>query len=115
MEKHCVSWEPIKKSEDQEVDCTSLLYSMIDRFIKSCVHSADRMTGPAREEEEILLLQACHNCHRNICCDSVSPTIVFPGFCSQIYAVAVCMYIACTLEEIALSDLYFCLLIRNTN
>lgn len=69
------------------MDCTSLLYSMIDGFIKSCVHLADRMTGPAREEEEILLLQACHNCHRNICCDSVSPTSIFPGFCSQIYAV----------------------------
>lgn len=77
---------------------------MIDGFIKSCVHLADRMTGPAREEEEILLLQTRHNCHRNICYDSVSPTIIFPGFCSQIYAVGVCMYIACTVEYVQLSS-----------
>lgn len=80
------------------MDCTSLLYSMIDGFIKSSVHLADRMTGPVCEEE-ILLLQARHNCHRNICCDSISPTIIFPVFCSQIYVVGVRMYIACTLEH----------------
>lgn len=86
VEKHCVSWEPIKKSEDQEVDYTSLLYSMIDGFIKSSVHLADRMTGPVCREE-ILLLQERHNCHRNICFDSVSPTIVFFLLsCSQIHA-----------------------------